>query len=251
MKKKNAFTLAEVLITLGIIGVIAAMTLPTLVQKQQEKVTVSRLKKAYSALSQAYLMISKDYGEPTNWGISLAVTDDDGNTNAEGALNVANLFAKYMNVTKNCGVADGCWHSGNTYHLKGTPFLDTNNRADLAKLKLSDGTHVAFGGLNADCSLNRGETKALSSVCGWIIVDVNGNDRPNTYGIDIFEFSITKYNIMPYGTQEDTAFSFNTHCRDKSTALGNGCTAWVIYNENMDYRRCNDLSWDGKKKCSK
>ncbi len=251
MKKKNAFTLAEVLITLGIIGIVAAMTLPTLVQKQQEKVTVSRLKKAYSALSQAYLMISKDYGEPTNWGISASVTDDDGNKNAEGALNVANLFAKYMNVTKNCGVSDGCWHTGKTYYLKGTPFLDTNNRADLAKLKLADGTHVAFGGLNAECSNKRGETKALSSVCGWIIVDVNGNDRPNTYGIDVFEFSITKYNIMPYGVQEDTLFPFKDYCRDKSTASGNGCTAWVIYNENMDYRRCSDLSWDGKKKCSK
>ncbi len=205
MKKKNAFTLAEVLITLGIIGVVAAMTLPTLVQKQQEKVTVSRLKKAYSALSQAYLMISKDYGEPTNWGFSSNI-DADGNSTPEGSIKVSNLFAKYMKITKNCENADGCWSSGDVYRLNGSLYGSGNpgERDDIAKITLADGTYVAFGGLNAECSKNRGETKPLSSVCGWIIVDVNGNDRPNTYGIDIFEFSITKYNIMPYGTQEDT-----------------------------------------------
>ena len=48
--KAKAFTLSEVLITLGIIGIIAAMTLPSLVGRYQEKVTVTRLKKYYSIL---------------------------------------------------------------------------------------------------------------------------------------------------------------------------------------------------------
>ena len=49
--------------------------------------------------------------------------------------------------------------------------------------------------------------------------------------------------------------TFNTHCRDKNAGFlsggpnGAGCTAWVIYNENMDYLRCDDLSWDGKHEC--
>ena len=55
-----AFTLAEVLITLGIIGVVAAMTMPVLIQNHQEKVTVTRLKKAYSILSQAYMSSSAE-----------------------------------------------------------------------------------------------------------------------------------------------------------------------------------------------
>lgn len=50
---KKAFTLAEVLITLGIIGVIAALTLPGLIQGYRKKVTETALKKAYSQLSQA------------------------------------------------------------------------------------------------------------------------------------------------------------------------------------------------------
>ena len=53
--KNRAFTLAEVLITLGIIGVVAAMTLPTVVNKYKEKETVTKLKKFYSIISQSYL----------------------------------------------------------------------------------------------------------------------------------------------------------------------------------------------------
>ena len=54
--KNNAFTLAEVLITLGIIGVVAAMTLPTLIQNNKNKEVEARLKKVYSVMNQAILM---------------------------------------------------------------------------------------------------------------------------------------------------------------------------------------------------
>ena len=55
-KKKIAFTLAEVLITLGIIGVVAAMTIPTLIADYQEKVTVTKFKWVYSTLANAFTM---------------------------------------------------------------------------------------------------------------------------------------------------------------------------------------------------
>ncbi|MBP3924529.1 type II secretion system protein [bacterium] len=65
--KKVAFTLAEVLITLGIIGIVAAMTLPALITKYQKQVTVNRLKHAYSVLSQA-VKLSEVYNGPIdNW----------------------------------------------------------------------------------------------------------------------------------------------------------------------------------------
>lgn len=59
---KKAFTLAEVLITLGIIGVVAAMTIPTLIQKHQKKVVISKLQKASSTIGQAYNMGIAEYG---------------------------------------------------------------------------------------------------------------------------------------------------------------------------------------------
>ena len=67
--KRCAFTLAEVLITLGIIGVVAAITLPILVQNYQKKVTVERLKQTYSILSQAIKMSEIDNGPVEEWNI--------------------------------------------------------------------------------------------------------------------------------------------------------------------------------------
>ena len=61
------FTLAEVLITLGIIGIVAAMTLPSVIGKYQKKVTVERLKKVYTSLSQAVLYSVKDNDEIEYW----------------------------------------------------------------------------------------------------------------------------------------------------------------------------------------
>ena len=63
--KKNfffAFTLAEVLITLGIIGVVAAMTMPSLIQNHRKTVVISKLKKMSSTLSQAYQAATEDIG---------------------------------------------------------------------------------------------------------------------------------------------------------------------------------------------
>ena len=62
MNKKNAFTLAEVLITLAIIGMVAAMTIPTIVATTQKKELAINLKKAYSTFNQAMKLIMIDYG---------------------------------------------------------------------------------------------------------------------------------------------------------------------------------------------
>ena len=61
-RKRAAFTLAEVLITLGIIGVVAAMTMPSLVVNYQKKQTAVRLERFYSIMSQAILRWQQDEG---------------------------------------------------------------------------------------------------------------------------------------------------------------------------------------------
>ncbi len=66
--KNNAFTLAEVLITLGIIGVVAAMTIPNLIQSNFEKRTVTILRETQSILSQAIRMAEEEYGDVSGWG---------------------------------------------------------------------------------------------------------------------------------------------------------------------------------------
>ena len=67
MNPKQAFTLAEVLITLGIIGVIAAMTLPALVQKHRRTVVETRLEKFYSTINQAIKMSELKNGDKKYW----------------------------------------------------------------------------------------------------------------------------------------------------------------------------------------
>ena len=66
-RKRTAFTLAEVLITLGIIGIVAALTLPTLISRYQEKVFITRLEKTYSILVSAYKLAVEENGSSTAW----------------------------------------------------------------------------------------------------------------------------------------------------------------------------------------
>ena len=70
--KIKAFTMAEVLITLGIIGIVAAMTMPVLIGKYQKHVTVTRLQKVYSVLSQAINFAIKDNEDIQYWDFELS-----------------------------------------------------------------------------------------------------------------------------------------------------------------------------------
>ena len=85
--------------------------------------------------------------------------------------------------------------------------------------------------------------------CGDFTVDLNGDKGPNAVGRDIFSFYITNKGIKPAGLPFDPIRHFPEFCRKVSDDKYNGlaCTAWVIYNENMDYLRCDGLSWNGKK----
>ena len=75
--RRAAFTLAEVLITLGIIGVVAAMTIPTLIANYQKKITTTRLKHAYSLVTQASKMWEVDYSSDERYGDCFPANDPD------------------------------------------------------------------------------------------------------------------------------------------------------------------------------
>ena len=92
-----------------------------------------------------------------------------------------------------------------------------------------------------------------TGLCGNIKVDIDGMSGDYTFGKDVFIFNITNKGIEPSGIKGTTLnqSNFEMYCNiDKTTnANGQACAAWVIYNENMEYLHCNDLSWDGKHKC--
>ena len=255
-KFKLAFTLAEVLITLGIIGIVAAMTMPVLIGRYREKVTVTQLKKVNSVLNQAFIMATEKYGPIENWDLgTIGLADPD------GANTLMVRFAEFLNKTKTCRAEQtGCLPDVKYKCLNGEEYyLNIDTSGQYSRIRLTDGTIISFYIYNNTCSENWGITKPLQNVCGAILADINGNKLPNQFGVDFFTFLITKHGIVPQGTQMQTkGFTFDRACKDKSIgsipglgANGAGCAAWVIYNENMDYLHCSDLSWESKTKCGK
>lgn len=144
-QRKTAFTLAEVLITLGIIGVVAALTLPSLVQEYRDKAIVAQTKKTYSTFSQLLLLAKKD-------GKSLDDVLRAATSKEEASMAMLNYFLPYLNVVKNCGLERnaGCFgHDVPYYRLNGTEYIGWGSPVydsfpDRAKVKLADGTSIAF-----------------------------------------------------------------------------------------------------------
>ncbi len=97
--RKSAFTLAEVLITLAIIGVVAAMTIPTLIQNYRKKVIENKLVKVYSLMNQAIKLSTIENGETSTWktfGIS-----PNGTATYEDLLKWYETYlAEYLKVEK-------------------------------------------------------------------------------------------------------------------------------------------------------
>ena len=96
LKKKAAFTLAEVLITLGIIGVVAAMTIPGMIVKHQKQVFVTRMKQTYSIVSNAMMSSVAEYGEPNNWGVFGSFDATDPNYAQNQSDNMKMLATRYF-----------------------------------------------------------------------------------------------------------------------------------------------------------
>lgn len=130
---KNAFTLAEVLITLGIIGIVAAMTLPTLIQKQQEKVLINQLKVANNTLSNMLLLAYKDYDTMQFWSNDYS----QGSTYMTyNRTNFEKYFLPYLKVAKYCKSGKGCF-SEDIYFNKDTgDNINTNSNFTKALLAM-------------------------------------------------------------------------------------------------------------------
>lgn len=98
-KNKLAFTLAEVLITLGIIGIVAAITIPGLISANNKRITETRLKRFYSVFNQAIKLSTVDNGDVEGWDdywdTSSNSYDENGNV-TDKMDQVNNAFEKYL-----------------------------------------------------------------------------------------------------------------------------------------------------------
>lgn len=92
---KKGFTLAEVLVTLGIIGVVAAMTIPALIRSYNKQLVETRLKKFYSVFNQAILQSVHDNGPFEGWEYWIEQTDENGNA-IPNQPKIRNAFDRYL-----------------------------------------------------------------------------------------------------------------------------------------------------------
>ena len=174
---KKGFTLAEVLITLGIIGVVAALTLPTLIKNYQKHETVNRLKQTYSILYQAVRMSETENGLLETWEIPNASWG--ANTYTYGKAFFEQYLKPYIKVVKECKYrSNDCWAD---------EYIRPNGVA-------------ANSYLPASKNYTYGMVLANGSVIGFyprgtfceVYVDLNGKKGPNKYGKDAFDIIIAK-----------------------------------------------------------
>lgn len=208
-KKIIAFTLAEILIVLFIIGIVASLTVPGLIQNLQNAEMKVAWKKSYADLEQATGRILIDYQTLKNICF-------DNNC-------LRDIYLKYMSSAKACGddSSNGnCWHKYNEVKtLSGyveSGWEDTEgmilNNGALVRILYDTSTcdNVAWWGIPA---------------CGYISVDVNGFRGPNTYGKDIFFIYLFKDEIKPFGFEGDD-YPPESDCTDGGEGLG--CSALYL-----------------------
>ena len=212
--RKTAFTLAEVLITLGIIGVVAAMTLPTLINNIKHAELNTQLKKSYSVLSQAILRMSEDTGLTINY---------DNFPNQTFIL----TFKKYFLGFGDCGhsaceVLDISDPSADDYRL--SKRYKTYSKSRYLENSLFDEGQMML----ADSMFIMVQNSDIKKYGILISVDVNGlNKLPNAWGHDIFTFEITDNGkLLPMGAHGTKFTSMNTFCSASSSDKWNGiaCT---------------------------
>ena len=225
----KGFTLAEVLITLGVIGVVSAMTLPTLIQKQRDRANVAKLQKTYSVLSQAVLRAKNEQGEFSAWSMP----------NSQAGCN--EVFANikpYIKYIKDCGNKSGCW-AENVKSLTGSDALLVGNSLNTLKANgfyafiLNDGTYVVIDNLTQNKSRYGILLQDFPSIYSTFWVDINGNKAPNVVGRDVFLFLLSNKGLVPAGYNNTT--NCTTDSSKAATDAGFTCAFKVLQEKGINY----------------
>ena len=172
LEKNCGFTLAEVLITLGIIGVVAALTIPTLMTAHKKHVTAAKLKRAVSSINQAIKLSESENGEVENWDRTLPQNEF-----------IDKYFRPYMKITQVCNPATDCGYESNVawrYLNGGGGAYASLNHGGRTPFLTFDGVVYAYSAFAAGSGSISGDNDRV------IIVDINGAEKPNQFGKDVF-----------------------------------------------------------------
>lgn len=198
MRMKIAFTLAEVLVTLMIIGVISAITMPTLKKISNDNTQVTAAKKAYASVTLATKNIKRKEGSVRSWvGSSTESTE---------------MIKLYQNEMELIPITASTSYKGK--------YLNGEELQVVTDMKTVDGMTYHITG-SQNCNFTTDDYK---NACILIEVDTNGPNKPNIVGLDIVGFYVTSDgSVYPYGTGKDITPSSCT-----KDGKGWGCSAKII-----------------------
>ncbi len=215
------------MITLGIIGVVAAMTLPSLINNTEKQERREALKKAYSVLQQALLMYQKDSGE-----IPGSSAFDEESAAFKKAI------IPYFIGAIDCGKGtenSACVYGSSSSSESTSPYKNYSGTTKANYTVLDDGQYIV-----ADGMMYFFENSGVSPLI-FVSVDVNGYRKgPNQLGRDLFMFELTETGKLVPSGAKGTYWEDSKYCSltDRSGNNGYGCTYKALY---------DPLFWKGKK----
>ena len=251
--KKLGLTVAEILITTTIVGLISAITIPTLVNNSQQKVLVNSLPVTIANMEKTFqnIMVKEnvpDLSETELWkNYGTGINKSSPDTILKAFTHKIGIFSKSLGGTTNS------YYNGKMYTINNvlneniseyqhTPFEFRNGSAIFI-----DGRHVKS--IDEEAAIENGlyYTKHIAQ----IFIDVNGKQKPNTIGRDIFFFYINeKGKLIAFGSDDDamltaikkeepssyTNYYWATKCSDSNKGDGSYCTGRLVENDfKMDY----------------
>ena len=218
--KKTAFTLAETLITLGIIGVVAAITIPGLINNYKANKLRTQYLKSYSTLAQMIKLIEQDDIELNDQNTIMNLTKYlPGSTKKEGS----DLQDK--NNTHNDPFYYYLSNKYKTYDGKGTA---NKTMFDDVQYALPDGSLLLMEW--DDIHYPNGDHH-------WISVDINGyNNGPNRWGVDLFTFQVLDGKMLAIGDKGSIYTDMSQYCNSqKITNYYNGIACAHLAKTDTEY----------------
>ena len=245
--KKLAFTLAEVLLVIAIIGTVSVLTVNNAVKSSNTAEKITSLKKTYDILQTAFMAGMDKGGAIDKWGYAL-----DNNTNGNSNL-VTKFLTPNLKLQKDCGTSTGCWKTGaKSTAYQGGQSVTFDTDTNWYKFILANGASVAIrfdfintrtsgSSIGGDYHIEPVDQGAHNDPNGAIFVDVDGpNKSASKAGDDLYLFYITSDGIVPAGVE----YGIRINTEDACPEYGEACTAWAFYKGNQDYFRCpKNLSW--------